>query len=456
MQLSIEVEKVSGISRKLSVRVPAEIVSKRIEGAYVELQKTVALKGFRPGNAPITMIKQYYKDDVQHRVFHTLIDETYEQAIRENKLKTVGRPKIETPQHKTGADEHAHTIETGQELVYTAQVDILPEVELKDYTGIPLKENSVDLTDKDIETVISAIADSQAQLIPVTGGLVGADGKPMGGREARKGDFVDVDFDGGLVTDSGVEKQAGMKGSRTLEIGSGSLIEGFEEQIIGMKSGENKTFRISFPKDYHAADLANKEAEFSVVVNSLKEKKMPEIDEEFAKGMGYENLSDMKKKAEEHLRRERTREVENSMKSELIEALIAKHKFEVPVALVQEQTRTLANSFASNLKQQGLTDAMIGEAITTQMEELKKRAEDQVKASLILDAIADQEQVSVSSREIDDEIEEMAVSMQTDEAKVREFYEKNPQRRADLEYRIREDKTVKLLIEKAKVRKVKP
>lgn len=454
MELSIQVEKTSNIQRKLIIKVPAKVVDNRIQRGLQEVQRTAKLKGFRPGHVPLPVVKQFYGDDVRHRVFHNLIDESYREALKDQKLQAVGSPKIETPEHQHGAGEHDHSLEEGKDLTFTATVEVLPEIEVKGYTGISLTEGKAEVTAKDAETVIQGLLDSQAQLVPASSGLVGADGASSS-RPVKKGDFVDLTFSGGIVTDSGLEERPGMKGSRMIEVGSNSLIEGFEEELIGLRAGETKTFRIPFPKDYFEASLAGKESEFTVTVNDLKEKKVPELDDEFAKQMGYEGVADLRTKAQEHLVREKTQEVERKLKSDLLQALIEKNPFDVPAALVQAQTRALAQDVAQNLKQQGFNDQMVQEALSAELDNLKKRAESQVRASLILDAIAKKEGISVDKSEVDAELKKIAESMKVEESRLREYYEKNQGRMEDLEFRMKEERTVKFLLEKAKIKKEK-
>lgn len=440
MEITVQVEKLSNISRKLKVRVPATIVANRLQLGLQEVSRTAKLKGFRTGMVPMNVVKQMYGADVRHQVFHNLIDESYREALRKEKIRAVGSPKIDTPEHNTGAGAHDHTIHENQDLTFEATVDVVPEIEVKGYTGLSLTRPKVEPTKEDIELVVKNLLDSHAQLAPVEG------------RAAKKGDHVDMAFSGGVVTDKGIDERPGMKGSRVLEIGSDTLIPGFEENLVGMKAGETKTFRIPFPADYFEKELAGKQAEFTVTISGIKEKNLPELNDEFAKNMGYEGVADMRKKAEEHLLRERTAESERKVKSDLLSALIEKNPFDVPQSLVMAQTRVLAQDVGQNLKQQGFTDQMVQEALGAEIEGLKKRAENQVRASLILETIAKKEKIEVTAADVDNEIKTMATNMNVDEARVREYYDSNPSRRDDIEFRLREDRTVAFLLEKSKVK----
>jgi trigger factor len=451
MEMSVQLEKPSSIVRKLTIRVPAKVVAGHLERGLVEVQKTAKLKGFRPGQVPINVIKQYYGEDVRHRVFHNVIDEAYQEALREQKLRAIGAPKIDTPDHKTGEGAHDHSVKEDQDLTFTATIEVLPELEIKGYTGIALTRETVSITDDDVEKVVSGIRDAQAELVPASGGLALADGS-MSSRPVQKGDHVDMDFRGGMVTANGIEEKPGMKGNRMLEVGAGDLIPGFEDELVGMRRTETKTFRLKFPADFADKTMAGGECEFTVTVNEVKEKKLPALDDEFAKTMGYEGLADLRKKAHDHLVRERTDEVERKLRGELVSAVIEKNPFECPMALVESQTRALAQDWAEELKRQGVDDATIQQAIMSELEGLRKRAEGQVRASLVLEAIAKKESIEVSPDDFENELKTAAASMKVEVEKMREFYDKNPGRKDDFSFRLRQERTLKFLLDKAKIK----
>ncbi len=443
MELQVQVEKTSNVHRKLMIRVPAQTVARRFEQSLQELSRTVKLKGFRPGHVPLQVVKQYYGEDVRHRLFHNLIDESFQQALRSEKIRAVGRPQIETPEHQTGKGEHDHALSETQDLSFTATVEILPEIEIKGYTGLSVSRGKADVTDEDMKKVIDGLRDAQAELRPVEEA-----------RAVKMGDHVDLKFKGGIVTPAGIEEKEGMSGARVLEVGSNSLIPGFEEELVGMKAGETKTFRIHFPKEYHA-EFAEKEAEFTVTTESLKEKVVPELNDDLAKNLGYEGLEDMRSKAREHLVVERAQEVDRKLRSDLLQELISKNPFDLPQSLLEAQTRSLMSEVSQNLRQQGFNDQMIGEALQVEGAGLKKKAENQVRASLLLETIFKKEGLSVSADDLSKEMTRMAASMNVDIERLRDFYEKNANRREDLDFRLKEDRAVSFLLEKAKVKQEK-
>jgi trigger factor len=451
MELQVNVEKPSNILRKLTIKVPATRVANRFERGLAEVQKTANLKGFRPGNAPISVIKQFYGNDVRHRVYHSLIDETFQEAIVANKIQAVGRPQIDTPDHKTGEGEHDHAIHEDKDFTYIATVEVLPEIEVKGYAGIALTKEKVEVKKEDVEKVIQGFVDQQSQLVPVSGGLALADGSTSS-RPLKTGDYAEINFKGGMVTENGIDELPGMSGSRLLELGSNALIPGFEEELVGMRRGETKTFRITFPKDFYETSMAGKESEFTVTVNEVKEKKSPELDDEFAKQMGYENLADMRAKAEQFVTQDRTDEVDRKLRSDLLSAVIEKNPFDVPAALIESQTRALVQDWAQELKRQGIDDQSIQGAISSEIESIKKRADSQVRASLVLEAIAKKESIEVKDAELEGEFAKAAEQMKLDVEKLKEFYGKNPARQEDFVFRLRQERTVAFLLEKAKIK----
>ncbi len=445
MEYQVKVENPSNIQRKLIISVSKDIVAKRLATGYSDVQRKAKIKGFRPGMVPMNLVKQYYGADVRHQVFHNIIDEFYPKALREQKIRAVNSPQISTPDHQHGQGEHDHEIKDGQDLTFTATVEIIPEIEVKGYTGLSLTKGKTEVTEIDVDKVIESIQDNRAELIAIE----------SESHRAKKGEFVDMKFDGGVVTDAGLDKRPGMEGSRVLEIGSDSLIPGFEENLVGMKRGETKTFRIPFPADYFEKDLAGKDAEFTVTVSEIKEKKRPPVTEELAKDMGYESIADMRVKAKEHLVKQKATDSDRKLRSDLLGQLIEKNSFECPQSLVQAQARVLAQDVAKNLKNQGFTDQMVQEALTHELENISKRAESQVRASLVLEAIAKKENLDVTDADIDAEIKSMAENMKAGLEEVKEFYAKNPSRRDDLEFRMREDKAVEFLFSKSKIKEEK-
>ncbi len=450
MELTVQVEKTSNILRKLTIKVPAELVSKRFEKGLVEAQKGAKLKGFRPGQAPISVIKQQYGDDVRHQVYHHLIEETFREAVRKHQLRAVGSPKIEAKDFKTGEGAHDHGIREDQDFTYIATVEVMPELEIKSYTGLSLTKPKVKVTEEDVVKVIEGFRNAHAQLTPVSGGLVLGDGSASS-PPIKKGEYADVTFKGALVTSDGLKAMDGMSGDRMLEVGGGELIPGFEDQLVGMRKSETKTFRIQFPKDYHDKELAEKEAEFTVTINEVKEKKLPELNDDFAKQAGFETMEDFRSKANEYLQADMIDQAEKKVRNDLLQQIIEKNPFDVPESLVNAQMDLLVRDWAQELKSQGANDEAIKQVIMRDIQSIRQRAETQVRASLILETIFAKEKLEIKPEQVTDEIKKMAQYTKTDENKLLEFYSKNPERYEEMEFRVRQEQTIQFLMTKSKI-----
>jgi trigger factor len=450
MELNVTVEKTSNILRKLTIKVPASIVTNRFEKGLVEAQKGASLKGFRPGQAPISVIKQTYGEEVRHQVYHHLIEETFREAVKKHQLRAVGNPKIEAADFKTGDGAHDHGIKEDQDFTYIATVEVMPELDIKSYTGIALTKPKVKVTDEDVTRVIESFRNAHAQLVPVSGGLVLGDGA-MSSPPLQKGQYADITFKGALVTPDGLKAMDGMSGSRVLEVGGGELIPGFEDEMVGMRKSDTKTFRISFPKDYHDKEMGGKEAEFTVTINEVKDKKLPDLNDEFAKQAGFETMGDFKVKAEEYLKTDMADQADKTVRNDLLAKIIEKNPFDVPESLINAQMDLLVRDWAQELKSQGANDDAIKQLIMKEINGIRQRAEAQVRASLILETIFVKEKLELKPNQVKDEIKKMAENTKTPEDKLLEFYDKNPERFEEMEFRVRQEHTVQYLLTQSKV-----
>lgn len=452
--IQIQVESPSKTHRKLSVKIPADLVGERIQKTLNEVQKTAKVKGFRPGHVPPNVVKQMYGDEIRSQVLRDLIDDSVQKGVRENKIRAVSRPVIDSGEscgHDHGHDDHGHahahnhfpTLQEGKDLTFTATLEVLPEIEAKGYTGLTLTKPSSTVDEKEMKELLEKQRENHAELTPVE------DPATYG---AKKGDFCDLKFDGKVKMEAGFEARPGMSGTRLVEIGAGDLIPGFEDNLIGMKAGETKTFPIKFPKDYGEAELSEKDAEFTVTTNEIKKKKLPELNDEFAKLVGFETIAAFREKAKEQLTKNKIEESETGLKSSLLQALIDKNEFEVPPSLIMSRTRELAQELSENLKQQRYPANLIEQFLRSEIENLKKRAENQIRSGLILDSISKKENIQSDSKDYETEVARMADEMKMDRKEIEEYYVKNPEARENLMFRLTEEKTVKFLYGKSKIK----
>ncbi len=446
MQTQIKLETISPIQKKFLVTIPADRVQKTVEKKFLETQKTASIKGFRPGKVPLNMVKQFYAEDVKQRALQTLISESYSEALKQHPLRIVGEPQIEgVPHGHEGEEGHQHHhihIHDGEPLSFAATVEIVPEIEPKDYKGLALEKNSDEVSAEDLDAVRKNLLNRKAEMLPVD-------------RAAKTGDYVDFKYEGKLKTDAGFTPDANLSGNRSAEIGSGQLIPEFEAGLIGVKAGGTNTFKMTYAKDYKDQNLAGKEAEYTIDVREVKEKKLPEWTEEFAKEFGYESTADFETKSKERLAKTKKEENDNLLRNQMIEKLIEKNTFEVPQALVYSQMRALADDYSNELKRYGFNDQMVQSAIMSQLEDFKKRAETQVRAGILLDAIAKKEKIEAKESDIEAELQQMAASFGTDAQSLKARFDANPRDRSNFEYRVREELTIRLILGAAKIKEKK-
>jgi trigger factor len=442
METQIKLENVSAIQKKFVVTIPAAKVAKAMEKKFVEAQKTAKIKGFRPGKVPLNMVKQYYAEDVKSRALNALISETYSEALKQHPLRIVGEPQIEGMPHKHEGSNEEHTqlhLNDGEALSYVAIVEVVPEIDPKDYKGLSLEKPSSEVTKEDLEGIQKNLLDRKAEITPVT-------------RAAKTGDFVDIKYEGKLKTDNGMEAQPNLSGDRYAEIGSGQLLPDFEKNLTGMKAGESKTFKMSYAKDYTDANLAGKDAEYIVDVREVKEKKLPEFTEEFAKEFGYDSMADFETKSKATLVKNKAEESDNLLRNAMIEGLIAKNTFEVPQALVYSQMRSLADDYGNELKRYGFNEQMIQQAVVSQLQDFKKRAETQVRAGILLDAISKKEKIEPKPADIEAEMKKMAENFGVEVKMLQDRFDQNPRDQSNFEYRVREELTIQMILAAAKIK----
>jgi trigger factor len=433
METQIKLENVSSVQKKFIVTIPAGKVDQTIEKKFAEAQKTAKIKGFRPGKVPLNLVKQYYKDEVNQNALNALINETYFEALKKHELRIVGEPSFEGAKEK----EHIHIAE-GKELSYVATVEVVPEVDPKDYKGLSVEKIAPEVNADDIEKVKKNLLDRKAEISPAS-------------RAAKTGDFVDFKYDGKLKTDNGFESQANLSGERNAEIGSGQLLPEFEKNLIGLKAGDSKTFKMTYAKEFTDANLAGKEAEYTVDVREVKEKILPSFTDELVKEFGYENLSDFEVKSKEMLTKNKAEESENSLRNNMIEKLIEKNPIEVPQGLVYSQMRALADDYSNELKRYGFNDQMIQSAVVSQLQDFKKRAETQVRAGILLDAIAKKEKITAKDSDIESEMQKMASMYGVETKMLKDRFESSPRDKSNFEYRVREELTIKMILDSAKI-----
>lgn len=414
-------------SVKLTITVDAETFEKGVQKAYLKNVKKIALPGFRKGKAPRKIIEQYYGAGVFFEdAINFVCPEAYEEALKETGVEAVSRPEIDVVE-----------IESGKDFVFTATVTTKPEVELGDYNAISVKKVTYRTTQKEIEAEIKKVQEQNARIIPVED------------RAVKEGDLTVIDFEG--FTD-GVAFDGGKGTDYSLEIGSGAFIPGFEDQLVGAEIGKEVEVNVTFPKDYHSEDLKGKKAMFKVTVKEIKEKQLPEINDEFVKDVSeFDTLDDYKKDIKEKIAKSNEQRGRQETENNVIDEVLKIATVEIPDCMIDTQLENIARDFDYRLSMQGLNLAkyleMTGSNIDAFKEQFKEQAEKQVKTSLVLEAVAKAENVKATEKDIEAEMKKVAESYNMELDKVKDLFK--DEERKSLENELITQKTVDLLVKNA-------
>ncbi|WP_068674533.1 trigger factor [Oceanobacillus sp. Castelsardo] len=387
--MSAKWEKQEGNKGVLTFEVPADEFEKALDQAFKKVVKDVQMPGFRKGKVPRGLFeKRFGVEALYQDAVDIVLPGAYGKAVEETDIFPIAQPEIDIEQ-----------IERGKDLIFTANVEVKPEVKLGEYKGLEVEEQSVEVTEEDVDAEINRIRDRHAELVVKEE------------EEIQEGDTAVIDFEGFL----GEEAFEGGKGeNHSLEIGSGQFIPGFEEQLIGKKSGEDTEVKVTFPEDYHAEELAGKEATFKVKIHEVKSKELPELDDEFAKDVDdeVETLDELKQKKREQLEEERKQNAENEKRQQLIEKASENVEVDIPDAMVETELDQMVREFEQNLQMQGLTMEMYsqfsGQDEAALKEQMKEDAAKRVRTNLTLEAIAKAENLEVAEEDINEELEKMA------------------------------------------------
>lgn len=416
--MSYTVEQINGCTKKIIFNFETLDLSTEIKNAVLEKQKTVSLKGFRKGKAPLDMVQKMYGPQIEHDALNRFINNQFIEAVEKEDIRVVGYPTFENMNY-----------ESGKSVSFDALVEIFPSVEVKEMKGLNFTRDKVEVTDADVEDVKKNYLSSKAEMKEITDE----------GTTLDKGMFAVMNFQG--EKEDG-EKPENMKGEDfLLEIGSGQFIPGFEEGMVGMKKGETKTIELTFPSDYHAEDLKDAKVKFEVELLEIKTKEFPEFTDELAKEFGFESVADFNEKNKKSMEMQKNRAADEKLHQEILEKLVEENKFDVPNAMIHQQEDYLKQDLTRNLKAQGFTDEMCDEYFSKWHDDLHAKAEFQVKSGLILDTLAKKYEVESTDADLEKKIAETAEGTGADIEQIKKYYTSNEQVKKNMMYAIREEKT---------------
>jgi trigger factor len=426
--MSYTVKSVNGCTKKLEFNFATLDLTKEIKAAVVKKQATTNVKGFRKGKAPLSMVEQVYGPQLESDALNSFVQSQLFEAVTKEKFKTVGYPSFENVKY-----------ETGKSVSFDAVVEVFPEIKLADYSSYSFKKENAEVTKEDMDKMLNNYLGSKAEMTEV------ADAKAA----LKKGDFAVFNFEGVKADGSRPEN---MKGSEyLLEIGSGQFIPGFEDGMIGMKKGEKKNILLTFPADYHAAELQNAKVTFECELLEIKEKKFPAFTDELAKEFGYESVADFNTKNKANLVAQKERQAAEKLHQEILEKLVKENKFDVPATLVQNQEKYLQEDLAKNLKSQGFNEQMVAEYFERWKGDINTKADFQVRSGLVLDHLAQEYKIETSETDFNNKLEESAKTAGIDFETVKKYYSSNEQIKNNMMYAIREEKTFEALKKKIKI-----
>lgn len=423
-----------GLKREFQIQVPAADLEARLTERLGELKDKVQLRGFRPGKVPMAHLRKIYGKAVMAETIEALIRELNAKVVTDHGLKLAMEPKVTIPNEET---EVAKVIGGQSDLAYTLAVEVLPKIELADFKGIKLERPVADVTDAQVGEALARIAEQNRPFAA----------KGEGGK-VEKGDRVVIDFTGTL---DGVPFEGGTGGDVGVNVGSGTFIPGFEDQLIGMTAGETRQVKVTFPSNYTNEHLAGKDAEFKVTAKTVEAPGTVAVDDAFAKQLGLESLDKLKEAVKGRLLQEHAGLSRQRVKRQLLDKLDEMHKFALPPTLAEEEFKNVWNAVDSDLKAQGRSFADEGTTEEKAREEYRGIAERRVRLGLVLAEIGERNKIAVTDEEITRAIVERARQVPGREQEVWEFYQKNPGALASIRAPIFEEKVVDFLLELATV-----
>lgn len=423
------IEKVSNLERKMTIQVPVDVVQSAFKKVYQNVQKDAHIKGFRPGKAPLEKIKLVYGDQVKSDVTQQLVQSNYFLALKEQQVNPISYPEFEF-----------HNVKENEEFQFSAFFEVKPEIQLKKYEGFEVKKEKLDVSDEKINKILENIRSSHSETVPV-----------LEDRPAITGDIAIFDFNGFV---DGQPLEGGQGSNHQLELGSKQFIEGFEDGIVGMKVGTEKTLNLKFPTPYHAKHLEGKPVDFKVKLNELKKKSLPELNDAFiAKIMGgntEHTLEKMKTTIREDLLQSEQKRIDGDLKNRLLKLLVQNNPVEVPPSMHKEQKQLLVEDTKKRMTEQGLPESELEAYITKWDADLNQTANEMIQSGFIIDAVAAKHTLHCTNEDLENKMQEYAKQTGLEIAKIKDFYAK-PDQNSRLSYMVTEEKVVDYVLSKSKV-----
>ncbi len=428
--MQVQVEEINSVKRKISVEVPVERVNAEIEKAYAGIQKKATLSGFRKGKAPMQMIRKHYRNAMQDEVMRRLYEQTLFPALEEHKIEPVDAPMI---------DDIA-LVEEGTPFKYSALIEVMPQILLGEYKGLQVKKERYLADEKAVESEIERMRGNMAQLTPVEEGTV------------EKEMVLTVDFSFAIP---GYPEEGTSGKDASVEVGTGRLLPGLEEGLIGMTLGETRDITVTMPEDNPNKELAGKEGIFTVTLKEMKKKELPDLDDDFAQQFGdFESMAEMRVKLAEMREQQEQERITTDLKTSIIDALIELNPLEVPDSMVRRQTDFMLENFKKRLKGQNMSLEMMGLDEDGFRQRFWGEATQKVKGGLLVMALVEQENIAVEESDLEARYAQIAAGNDDMISRIKEFYAAQANARSSMIAEIKEDKAIAFLIENAVITEV--
>jgi len=417
--MKIIVEDINNVKKKIKIEIPKERVSEEIDRAYREFRKNVAIKGFRKGKAPRSIVERLYKNEIDAEVISKLIRDSYQKALDEKQIIPLSNPVV----------IDRGVLEKESDFVYSALVEVKPDIEVKNYKGIEIDREEITIKEEEIDNQLKILQESNARL-----DVINED------RGIVKGDYVlmDVSY---FVGNKLIRNEKDL----FLEINSNNIIPEFEDAIVGLKKGDNKTIAVDIPEDYHSKEIAGKRVTFKIKIKEIKKKILPELDDDFAKDLGdYDNISDLREKIRERLEELEKIRIDNKIKNDILNKIIELNPFDLPESLVERERDRLLEEWSRNSGNMNKAEDV--EKVKSEFEEIAKN---RIKASLIIEAIAKKESIEVTEDDIERKLKEITERSNKSIEAVKGYYSN---RMDSLKNILIEEKTLDFLIETSNIK----
>ena len=426
-EVAINIEEISMIKKKLSFDIPWNEVKEALDAVYRDIGKKAKIKGFRPGKVPRNVLESNFKDHAEEETITNIINKYYWQALDDKGIMALSKPVITQEGFKDNTN-----------FTFTASFETEPDFEPKGYNGIEVEKENIQITESDLNNRLNEIRQMFATMEVV-----------KDDRAAIMGDYVTIDFAGTLDSVSHDDLKAD---NYFLELGSKRFIPGFEEQIPGMKKGETLDIKVKFPEDYHEEKFVGKDVIFTVTIKDIKEKKLPEIDENFIKNFDkYNSLDELKNDARKALEQDCERITETNLQNKIMEIILKENDFEAPPSLVEKQIFHMMADTQKRMTSAGMDETSAMELSFKMHDKFKEEAEKIVKSFLLLKKIAQKEEIGVEEADLDKHIKELSEKYGRDYEQIRTAFEKE-ERKDNLRTELIQKKTFDFIEQKANIK----